>query len=98
MNVAENVGNSLTIKMDNLAGAGFVETKIEAFSIEKREHVVEEGVSVREDHRTSHGYHEQVWIEMAILLKECVVAMRRRRGRLRVKRVKPKHRRYAFRL
>src|SRR5262249_28504788 len=68
MNIAKNVGNARPVEKYIASRARFVKTEVEAFSFEKRENVVKEGISVGKFHDGSHGHDQKMRLKAFVVL------------------------------
>src|ERR1700712_2296669 len=80
MYVAEDVRNTLTIKAHGPMRACFVQSEIEAFSVEQRKDVMKERVEVGEIDTGSGRNDKQVWRKHLVFLHKTIASSRERNG------------------
>jgi hypothetical protein len=90
VNVAEDVRDALAIEEYGALCVPLVKSKVEALTVEKREHIVKEGVEVRKLDVTASGYDKDMWTELLVLLHQSeLLAFLNSRLRIFLSRGKP---------
>src|SRR5260370_17891522 len=72
MNIAEDIGNPLTVKPHRPTRPRFIQAQIKTFAVEQREYVVKEGILIRKFNLTARGDNKKMRSKHLVLLNKPV--------------------------